>query len=173
MRFLPNIGLFQRAGNVNDLASGVRWSTQPTELVLGSLAYEDGSVYEYTQISGTCTVGDLLYYTGTNMGVVVKGATGVRPAGVSLVAPTASGDWTFMLKYGKHTSVQITATVAALRGTAALFGGMGSAAFNMSQQAAYASAVISAGGNTGFMYYIGQSLTTATGSQTVGFINLL
>lgn len=169
----PLIGMYWKGAGVNSLGSGVSYATQPTDIAYNSLASEDNgrNVYEYVRISGTCTVGDLLYLTGTAMQYVTKSGTQAgMPYGVSLVAPTASGAWTYVQKYGICTSLQVTATVGGTAaGSAALYGGTGSAAVGAS---GYLSSIAS-GAVIGGAEYIGRSLTAATGSQTIAFINLL
>lgn len=178
MRYLTLGGLGKTPTGVTKIASGVRWSTQNTAIPTGALFIERNTtlgiqnVYQYVRVSGTCTVGDLLYMTG-NAGYVVKTASGVKPNGVSLVAPTASGDFTLMLVKGIHTSVQITATVAETGHTAALFGGIGSAAGNFSNYQAYYSALISGGTASATLFYIGRSLSVNTGSATLAYIDLM
>lgn len=166
MRMLGLVGAYKSDGK--KLKSGVSYSTQPTDIPYNALAYEDGCVYEFVRVSGTCTVGALVYLTGTAMNYVVCTGTGAgKPRGIALVAPTASGVWTWILRDGKCTSVQTTSTFggSAAAASSLIFGGE-SAAQNFS--AAYTS-VYSFGGATP----IGRSLTEATGSQTIGYIQLL
>lgn len=165
MRFLSLVGLYQRPAGVEKLASGVSYSTQPTDVPYGALAVEDGSVFEFVRISGTCTVGDLMYQTGTAQQYVVKGGFG-KPYGLSLVKPTASGVWSWIQKYGKNTSIQITSTFG---GTAAISNVM----FADTSAAINHSGILTAASANSAAIVIGHSLTAATGSQTVGFINLL
>ena len=171
MRFLPLIGLYNKPAGVASLASGVSWSTQPTDIPYNALASEDGRTYEFVRISATCTVGALLYYTGTALQYVCQSGTGgVKPVGVSLVAPTASGVWSFIQKYGKNTSIQATNTFSVASPSNNLFSDGGSGALNLS--GAVSGAAIGSGSVNAY-YNIGQALTVATGSQVVGFLTLL
>jgi len=175
MRFLPQIGLYKK-GTADSLRSGISYTSQPTDIPLNALAVEhvgtgDDRIYQFVNLSGTCTVGSLLYFTGTALGYVVNTGTGAgKPAGVSLVAPTASGVWTWIQKYGKNTSIQVTNTFGGGVGsnTSTLFGGE-SAAVNFS---AFATGISTTGG-IHHLIYMGRSLTAAAASQTVGFLELL
>lgn len=171
MRFLPLVGLYNKPAGAASISSGVNWATQPTDIPYNGLAVEDGRVYEFVRISGTCTVGALLYYTGTALQYVCQSGTGgVRPAGVSLVAPTASGNWSFIQKYGKNTSIQATSTFSVAGPSNQLYSDGGSGVIN--QSAAVSGALIGSGG-VGVYVAVGQALTVATGSQVVGFLTLL
>ena len=187
MRFLSLVGLYQKSpSTAASLGSGVYWTTAPTDLPpLGSLAVEDGNVYMLGRLSATCTVGAILYrgtgtmgYGGgasaaqTGMIWLNQTGTGNIPQGVSMVAPTTSGAWTWIQVYGKNTTIQVTNTFGANGSiSAALYAGGQSALLNLS---AYITGIISAtAGFSAPYFYVGQSLTDATGSTTVGFINLL
>lgn len=171
MRYLPLVGLYNKPAVADSLASGVSYSTQPTDIPYNAQAVEDNRIYEFVRISGTCTVGAFLYYTGTALNYVCQSGTGgVRPAGVSLVAPTASGAWSWIQKYGKNTSIQITSTFSTAKPYDAMYVNGGSGATNFSDTISGAGL---GSGSIGAWALVGQSLTAATGSQTVGFINLL
>jgi len=171
MRYLSLIGLYNKPAGADSIASGISYSTQPTDIPYNAQVVEDSKIYEFVRISGTCTVGSLLYYTGTAMQYVCQSGTGgIKPAGVSLVAPTASGAWSFIQKYGKNTSIQITSTFSTAKPYDSMFSDGGSGALNLS--AAVSGAAIGSAGVAAYAW-IGQSLTAAAGSQTVGFINLL
>lgn len=171
--FLPAVVLFNLPAGVRSLDSGVRYSTQPTEIPTNALVWENGKIYEYVRLSGTATVGDMLYATGVDADLVEKSMTGVKPYGVSLVAPTASGDFTFILKRGIHTGIQITNTFGGLGTAPALFGGFGSAAANMSN---YMTHLVDAQtdpiAHSVTLFYIGFAMSAATGSTVRGFIDL-
>lgn len=173
MRMQPLIGLYQKGSTVDSIGSGISYSTRPSDIALNSLATEDNGrkVYEFVRISGTCTVGDTLYLTGTALEYVHKSGTQAgMPYGVSLVAPTASGVYSWIQKYGICTSLQITATVGGTAaGSATLYGGIGSAAGGAS---AYLSS-IGSGAVIGGAIPFARSLTAAAGSQTIAFINCL
>ena len=182
MRFLSLVGLYQKSpSTAGSIGSGVYWNTAPTDCPpLGSLAMEDGNVFQLVRLSGTCTVGALVYLTGTQpygtgntAPMVMAGSgTGLRPEGVAMISPTASGAWTWVQVYGKCTSIQITNTFSIAAGNAAMYAWGGSAAVN-------ASTVVTAiaSGTAGLYscpaFYLGQSLTAATDSQCLGFIALL
>jgi len=169
MRFLPLIGTYNSGGK--KLKSGVSYATQPADIPYNGLAVEEGAVYEFVRISGTCTVGAFLYYTGTALNYVCQSGTGgIKPAGVSLVAPTVSGNWSFIQKYGKNTSIQVTSTFSTAYPSVQMFVDGGSAAIN--QSAAISGALIGSAG-VGVYVGVGQTLTAAAGSQTVGFLTLL
>lgn len=180
MRFSTLGGLYQKPAAISKLASGVRYSTQPTEIQTGALYVERDdtgigmeNVYMFVRISGTCTIGSLLYWTGTD-GYVANTVTGVKPAGYSLVAPTASGDWTFMQVYGGNTTVQITNTVGVTGLSSALFGGAGSACWNMSSALTHiADNITNASAQSSLLFYVGRSFSASTGSTTFAFIDLL
>jgi len=170
MRYLPTIGLYNK-GTADSIASGISYSTQPTDIPYNALAVEDGRVYEFVRLSGTCTVGSFVYYTGTALNYVCNSGTGgVKPAGVTMVSPTASGVWTWIQKFGKNTSIQATSTFSMAYPSVGLFVDGGSAAIN--QSAAISGALIGSAG-VGVYVNVGQALTAATGSQVVGFLNLL
>lgn len=175
MRFLSLVGLYQ-AGSSDTMRSGISYTAQG-DIALGSLAVEKyaisggvsyENIYEYVRISGTCTVGSLLFYTGTALGYVHNSGTSQLPAGIAMVSPTASGVYSWMLKQGVYDKIQITATVAGSGLTSLLYGGIGSAAGNISNAAAF----VSAAGNPQ-LALIGRALTDATGSTCVGFVGLL
>lgn len=177
MRFLPTVGLYWKDKGAGSLNSGIKYSTQPTDLPLNALAVEGKRVFEFVRISGTCTVGSLLHLTGTNIGYVTVSGTGRMPYGVSLVAPTASGDWSWILKYGICTSLQVTGTyeVGASGISALIYAGQGSAAYDANGGCRELLSLVISSTASGLVPIgpIGQALTTATGSQVVGFINLL
>lgn len=173
MRMMNLMGLYQK-GSSDSIASGISYGTQPTDIPIGAKYAEKlknvDNVYEFVRISGTCTVGDCLYMTGTSLNYVTKSGTNAgRPYGFSLVAPTASGVWTFIQKYGINTSLQITGTVGAYAATSILYGGVGSALGNVSN---FLSGIASGNVVCGLIE-VGRSLTAATGSQTIGFIDVL
>ena len=171
MRYLPLVGLYWKAAGAGSMASGISYSTQPTDIPYNALMVEDGRVYEFVRQSGTCTVGCFVYYTGTAMQYVCNSGTGgVAPAGVTMVSPTASGVWTWIQKYGLNTSIQATSTFSMATPSNNLFVDGGSAALNLS--AAVSGAAIGSG-TVGTYVNVGQALTAATGSQVVGFLRLL
>lgn len=172
-RMMNLMGLYQK-GSSDSVASGISYGTQPTDIPMGGMYSEKykgfDNVYEFVQISGTCTVGDCLYLTGTTLNYVTKSGTNAgRPYGFSLVAPTASGAWTFIQKQGINTSLQITGTVADGGATSLIYGGVGSALGNVSN---YLSGIASGNVIAGIIP-VGRSLTNATGSQTIGYIDVL
>ncbi len=168
--FSPVTTLGKGSGAVSSLMSGVSLTSQPTGSTLGEItADKQGRVFQFMRLSGTCTVGSLLYLTGTSLNWVVNtGTKAGQPLGISLIAPIVSGQYTWIHKYGINTSIQITATVGGLGASSLLVGGE-SAAGSLS---AWLSGI-----NTGIVaantWRIGRSLTAATGSQTIGFIDLL
>lgn len=171
MRFLPTVGLYWKSAGAGSLKSGVSYSTQPTDIPYNALAFEQESVFEFVRMSGTATVGSFVYYTGTAMNYVCcSGTGGIRPAGVLMVSPTASGVWTWIQKYGKNTSIQATSTFSVATPSNNLFVDGGSAALNLS--AAVSGAAVGSG-SVGTYVNVGQNLSVATGSQTVGFLTLL
>lgn len=170
MRYLDAVGLYN-PGAVGDLSSGAIYYTQPADIPYNALAYDNGASYEFVRISGTCTVGAFLYYTGTALQYVCQSGTGgIKPAGVSLVAPTTSGAWSWILKEGKCTSIQATSTFSTAKPYDAMYVNGGSGALNFSD-AVSAAAVGS--GAIGTYVRVGQALTAVTGSQAVGIIKLL
>ena len=181
MRFAGVGGLYQKGAGISALRSGVSYGTQPADIQTGVLYLEvdpvtgEENIFKFVRISATCTIGNLLYYTGTGNAYVVNVGTGLKPAGVSLISPTASGTWTFMQTKGRNTTVSITATVGALGPTAALYGGGGlggSAAVNLSSLISLFSDATSGGTATAIVHYIGKSLTVSTTSTTLAFIDL-
>ena len=171
MRFAGLVGLQWKAAGQGSLASGIAYSTAPTDHTLGTLAIEQGqgqeNVYELVRVSGTCTVGSLLYQTGTNNSYVVKTGTGAGfPYAISMDAPTASGTWQWAQKYGINTTIQVTNTFGGSAAASGIMYGGESAAQNFS---AYITGTYSGAGGLIF----GRSLTEATGSTTIGFIKLL
>lgn len=170
MRYLGLVGLYNM-GSPNSLASGVSYATQPTDIPYNALANENNRTYEFVRISGTCTIGAFLYYTGTALQYVCQSGTGgVSPAGVSLVAPTASGYWSWIQKYGKNTTIQATSTFSIATPSNNMYVDGGSGALNLS--GAVSGAAIGSG-TVGTYVNVGQALTVATGSQVVGFLRLL
>jgi hypothetical protein len=171
MRYLSLVGLYNMPTGAASLASGVSYNTQPTDIPYNAQVVEDKKIYEYVRMSGTATVGSFVYYTGTALNYVCcSGTGGVKPAGVLMVSPTTSGAWTFIQKYGVNTSIQITSTFSTAYPSVGMFVDGGSAAIN--QSAAISGALIGSAG-VGMYVPVGQALTAATGSQVVGFINLL
>lgn len=180
MRFATLGGLYQKPATVSKLYSGVKWSTQPVDIPTGALyveadpAWGGENVFMFVRISGTCTVGDLLYPTGASIQYVENSQTGVKPWGVSLVAPTASGDWTFMQVYGRNTTIQITNTFGDTDISASLFGGNGSACWNMSQYLTnLADNITNMSVHSATLFYVGRSFSDNTTSAVVGFIDLM
>jgi len=173
MRYLGLVGLYWKEAGQGSLKSGIAYSTQPTDIPVGSLASErDASrnvenIYELVRVSGTCTMGALLYQTGTNNAYVVCTGTGAgKPYAISMDAPTASGTWQWAQKFGYNTAVQVTNTFGgSAAGSGILYGGE-SAAQNHS---AFITGTYSGAGGS----IIGRSLTETTGSTTIGFIELL
>jgi len=174
MRFAGLVGLQWKAAGQGSLASGIAYSTAPTDHTLGTLAIEQGqgqeNVYELVRVSGTCTVGSLLYQTGTNNSYVVKTGTGAgMPYAISMDAPTVSGTWQWAQKYGINTTIQITNTVGGSAAASSLLCGGESAAGGVSTF--YSN--IASGTLAGLWPLFGRSLTAAAGSTTIGFIKLL
>jgi len=170
------VGLYWKPAGVGSVGSGVSYTTQPTDVTVGSLMVEKDkarnveNVYELVRISGTCTVGALLYPTGTNNAYVVCTGTGAgMPHAIAMAAPTVSGTWQWAQKYGINTTIQITGTVGGSAAASSLLCGGGSAAGNVSGfYSSLASGIVAS-------YYpvFGRSLTAATGSTTIGSIDLL
>jgi len=173
MRYLPLVGLYWKGAGQGSFKSGISYSTQPTDIPLGALSVEkDASrnvenIYEFVRISGTCTVGSLLYQTGTNNAYVVCTGTGAgKPYAIAMAAPTTSGSWQWAQKYGINSTIQVTNTFGgSAAGSGALYGGE-SAVQNFS---AFITGTYSGAGGS----LIGRSLTETTGSTTIGFIELL
>lgn len=175
MRFLPHIGVFNATSGARTLASGLYYNTQPTQVPLGSLAVEDGKVYEFRRLSGaTWTAGSLAYNTGTagNNYVCLSGTGTSRPVGVNLVTTTGSGVWTWLLKYGKG-NVQCTNTFGiAASLTQAMYSIGGSGAYNLS--GAMSAALIGSGGTLGIPVLIGYALSDCVAATAgTAFIQLL
>lgn len=181
MRFMNLVGLYWKPAGQGSLQSGIYYSTQPTDVPLGALAVERArtanmeNVYELVRVSGTCTVGALLYATGSNNSWVVCTGTGAgKPWAVSMAAPTASGMWQWALRHGIHTSLQMTVSVGGTAATSGFILGGESAGLNISSFFASITGAISQGA-TAFYPVIGRALTAvAEGtSTTIGFIDLL
>lgn len=169
MRMLGLVGAYKSDGK--KLNSGVVYYTQPADIPLGALAYEDGNTFQFVRMSGTATVGSFVYLTGTTVNYVCcSGTGGVKPLGVLMGSPTASGAWTWIQREGKNTSIQITSTFSTAKGYDAMYVNGGSGALNMSD-AVSGLALGTAG--LGWLQVVGQSLTAAAGSQTVGYLRLL
>ena len=171
MRFLPQVGLYNRSGG-RKIESGVYWTTLPDDLKVGMEAVEDGKIYQLVRLSGTCCVGMVVgRYTGTALGwATIGGATGgCKPIGISLISPTASGAYTFVQKYGKNTSIHTSSTFEAYANQTACawdamyFDGR-SGVVNMANSNI---------GNTGRVFWLGQVLADTTTSQAVGFVNCM
>ena len=171
MRFLPQVGLYNRSGG-RKLESGVYWTTLPDDLKLGMEAVEDGRIYQLVRISGTCCVGMILgRYTGTAMAYVTVGSNtgGGKPVGFSLISPTASGTYTFCQKYGKCTSIHASSTFEAHNALTAC-------AWCDMYAEGVSGVVNQANSNiatTGRVFWVGLALADSTTSQVVGFVNCM
>ena len=78
MQFMPLAGLYWKQAGAGSIRSGIYYTTQPTDIPMFAKAVEKDlkgyeSVYEFVRISGTCTVGALLYRTGVDGYVVCTG----------------------------------------------------------------------------------------------------
>jgi len=177
MRFLPTVGLYWKDAAAGSLNSGIKYSTQPTDIEYNALAVENGKVFEFVRISGTCTIGSLLHVTGTTKQYVMVSGTGRVPYGVSLVAPTASGDWSWILKYGICTTLQSTGTfqVGASGISQLIYAGQGSAVYDANAGCREVLSHVISQTASGLVPIgpIGEAMTLATGSTVVGNINLL
>ena len=176
MRFAGLVGLQWKDASQGSLKSGIAYSTAPTDHQLGTLAAEwdkahnQENIYELVRLSGTATVGSLLYQTGTNNSYVVMTGTGAgMPYAISMDAPTVSGTWQWAQKYGINTTIQITNTVGGSAAASSLLCGGESAAGGVSTF--YSN--IASGTLAGLWPLFGRSLTAAAGSTTIGFIKLL
>ena len=173
MRFLPTVGLYWKPAGTGSLDSGVYYSTQPTDIPSNALAFENNKVFEFVRISGTATAGSLCYYTGVNQNYVCFSGTGVKPAGILLHSPTASGTWAWIQKYGANTSLQCTSTFGinqlSASAWAAMYAGGGSALVNKD----VAISSIQTGAISGPLIYVGYAMSNIAGSAGLGFINVL
>ena len=174
MLFLPIVGTFNAKGGVK-LASGLFYNTQPTEIPMGALADEDGNVYEFRRQSGTNTVGMVMFNTGTTgRNYVCCSGTACRPVGVSMIAPTTSGVWTWLQKYGRNTSIYCLSTFGITgHNTAAMFSIGGSGVNNLSASLSGCQLGSVAYTGDGWPHYVGEAMADITGSQGLGFLHLL
>lgn len=173
MRFLPQVGLYNRSGG-RKMESGVYWTTLPDDLKLGMVAVEEGGekVYQLVRLSGTCCVGMVVgRYTGTALAwaTIGGGSGGCKPIGISLISPTASGTYTFIQRYGKCTSIHTSSTFEAYNAQTAcawdaMFYDGRSGVVNMANSGI---------GGTGRVFWIGQALADTAASQAVGFVDCM
>jgi len=176
MRNMPLAGLYWKDAGQGSLKSGIAYTTKPTDIQVGQQYTERDktrnvdNIFEFVRISGTCTVGALLYATGTNNAYVVCTGTGAgKPYAISMDAPIVSGTWQWAQRYGINSTIQLSATCGgSAAGTSILVGGLSGAGNVSNFYSGLASGTVA-------NYYpvFGRSLTAAAGSTTIGSINCL